>query len=303
MTQKTDIFEDARPKLMGLAYRLLGSFSDAQDIVQDTYVKWLAHKGDLDTPMAWLNRVCTNACLDQLKSAHRSRVDYVGSWIPDHIQTEFVQSADEQSEFASTLSTAFLLLLERLTPKERASYLLHDIFAMPFDEIADILNLQPAACRKMASRARRFVSESNTRHLPSVKRQQELLAAFQTALSTGDTTQLSSMLRDDSKLRADSGGEVDAVRQVIEGQKEIGTFVESVLQKAWNNMQIDVVFINDALGLTIHDGPTLHATVSFGYDLNGSANQVFIMRHPNKLREFQRSGTMKICSFVPESGA
>ncbi len=289
MSDKTVIFEEARPKLLGLAYRLLGSISDAQDVVQDTYLKWVAQEGTLDTPAAWLNRVCTNACLDQLKSAHRRRVDYVGPWIPDHIQTEFAPSAEVQTEMASSLTTAFLLLLERLTPKERAAYLLHDIFAMSFGEVSDILDMQPAACRKLASRARNFVHESDTRHAPPKERQEQLLAAFQQALSSGDTAQLGQLLRDDSNLRADSGGTVAAARDVIEGTAQVCRFVEEVLQRAWRDMHIDTVEINGSLGLQVCEGTDLHATISFGYDLNGRARNIFIMRCPDKLRGFQRS--------------
>ena len=132
MNNKTELFETARPQLLGLAYRLLGSMSDAQDVVQDTYLKWTAHSDTVAIPSAWLSRVCTNRCLDQLKSARYQRVDYIGQWIPEQIQTEFEASAEENIEIASSLTTAFLLLLERLTPKERAAYLLRDVFSMPF---------------------------------------------------------------------------------------------------------------------------------------------------------------------------
>ncbi|MFY0681582.1 MAG: RNA polymerase sigma factor SigJ [Thalassovita sp.] len=296
MTDKTVIFEEARPKLLGLAYRLLGSISDAQDMVQDTYLKWLAQEGALDAPAAWLNRVCTNACLDQLKSAHRRRVDYVGPWIPDHIQTEFAQSAEAQTEMASSLTTAFLLLLERLTPKERAAYLLHDVFAMSFGEVSDILDMQPAACRKLASRARHFVHESDTRHSPPKAQQEQLLAAFQQALSSGDTAQLGQLLRDDSNLRADSGGAVVAARDVIEGTAQVCRFVEEILQRAWRGMRIDTVEINGGLGLQVCEGTDLHATISFGYDMDGRARHIFIMRSPDKLCGFQRSRSLTSAS-------
>lgn len=296
MTDKTVIFEEARPKLLGLAYRLLGSISDAQDVVQDTYLKWLTQDGHFDTPAAWLNRVCTNACLDQLKSAHRRRVDYIGPWIPDHIQTDFAPSAEATVEMTSSLTTAFLLLLERLTPKERAAYLLHDIFAMPFDEVSDILDMQPAACRKLASRARHFVHESDTRHAPPKERQEQLLAAFHRALSSGDTAPLGQMLRDDSTLRADSGGAVMAARDVIEGTAAVCHFVEEVLQRAWRDMQIETLEINGGFGLQVHEGASLHATISFGYDREGRASHIFIMRNPDKLRGFQRSRVLPLDS-------
>lgn len=269
---------------MGLAYRLLGSVSDAQDAVQDTYVKWASYDGPaIETPAAWLSRVCTNGCLDRLKAAEKTRLDYVGPWIPDHIQTEYEAGPEERMEIASSLTTAFLLLLERLTPKERAAYLLHDIFGMSFEEVASVLDLQPANCRKLAARARGFVSKNNVRHIPDEARQSELLAAFQSALATGNTASLGRALRADADLRADSGGEVAALRHVIEGQVRICKFVSAVLSQAWAGMQFSTRTINGTLALVIEDGDRLHASVSFAYDTQGDVRHIYIMRHPGKL--------------------
>jgi RNA polymerase sigma-70 factor (ECF subfamily) len=286
---KTDDFEAARPQLLGLAYRLLGSISDAQDAVQDTYVKWITHAQGVDIPTAWLSRVCTNHCLDVLKSAHRKRVDYVGQWIPDQIQTEFEATGEDQVEMASSLTTAFLLLLERLTPKERAAYLLHDIFSMPFDEVAGILEMQPANCRKLATRARAYVVENNVRHVPEHKRQADLLKAFQIALETGDTNGLSAMLRADADLRADSGGKVIAVRDVLRGQVVVCEFIGNVLSHAWSGLNVTEQMINGTSGLLVGDTTQLHAAISFGYDANGHVQSVYIMRHPDKLAQFSGS--------------
>jgi len=289
VNNKTEIFEAARPRLVGLAYRLLGSMCDAQDAVQDTYVKWATYKGEVDVPPAWLSRVCTNRCLDQLKSANRKRVDYVGQWIPEQIQTEFEASAEEQLEMASSLTTAFLLLLERLTPKERAAYLLHDVFSMPFDEVAIILEMQTANCRKLATRAREYVVKNNVRHVPEKQRQKDLLKAFQGAIQTGDTSELGAMLRVDSDLRADSGGKVRAILKVLEGQDTICTFIRNVLSGAWSSMPMTQIMINGTLGLLIKDEDDIHAAVSFGYDGNGQVGQIYIMRHPEKLARFSQS--------------
>lgn len=297
MMSKTDEFEAARPQLLGLAYRLLGSISDAQDAVQDTYVKWITHAQEVDIPAAWLSRVCTNRCLDILKSANRKRVDYVGQWIPEQIQTEFEATAEEQLEMASSLTTAFLLLLERLTPKERAAYLLHDVFSMPFDEVACILDMQPANCRKLATRARAYVVKNNVRHVPGQERQADLLQAFQTALRTGDTDELSAMLRTDANLRADSGGKAIAVRDVLQGQDTVCGFIGNVLSRAWSELKITEQMINGTLGLVVGDTTELHAAISFGYDAEGQVQNVYIMRHPDKLNRFSRSKGL-----VSESG-
>lgn len=289
MDSKTKAFEAARPQLVGLAYRLLGSMSDAQDAVQDTYIKWTMYKGKIDIPEAWLSRVCTNRCLDILKSANRKRVDYVGQWIPEQIQTEFEANAEEQLEMASSLTTAFLLLLERLTPKERAAYLLHDVFSMPFEEVAAILEMQTANCRKLATRAREYILKNNVRHVPEKQRQEDMLTAFQEALHTGDTSELGIMLRADSDLRADSGGKVRAVLEVLEGQDIICAFIREVLSDAWFSMHMTQIMINGTLGLLIEKKCETYAAVSFGYDVNGQIGQIYIMRHPEKLARFRQS--------------
>ncbi|WP_421779704.1 RNA polymerase sigma factor SigJ [Kiloniella litopenaei] len=286
LENKTDIFEQSRPRLMGLAYRLLGSLSDAQDIVQDTYLKWVSYSGpEIENPVGWLSRVCTNRCLDQLKSANHQRLDYIGSWIPDQIQTEFEASAEEQAEIASSLTTAFLLLLERLTPKERAAYLLHDVFSMPFEEVARILDMQSANCRKLAARARDYVAKNNVRHVPEKQHQEKLLNAFQKAIKTGDVEVLGSMLRADSDLRADSGGKVQAVRDVIVGHDAICRFITDILSNAWRQMEITTQVLNGTLGLVIIDEGKMHAALSFGYDAKGQVSQIYIMRHPVKLKK------------------
>lgn len=310
MENKTSIFESARPQLLGIAYRLLGSMSDAQDAVQDTYIKWVSHGEPVDVPPAWLSRVCTHRCLDQLKSASHKRVDYVGQWIPEQIQTEFEFNAEESLEMTSSLTTAFLLLLERLTPKERAAYLLHDIFGMPFDEVAGILELQATNCRKLATRARQYVVKNNVRHVPEKQRQKELLTAFQTALHTGDTRELSAMLRVDSNLRADSGGKVPAVRKVLEGGVAICDFINQTLFGAWSEMRIEEKMINGLLGLVVEDEHELHAAISFGYDTDGLVSQIYIMRHPQKLAQFAQSkglvteeGGLTLMNLVAGTGA
>ncbi|MEL6515180.1 MAG: RNA polymerase sigma factor SigJ [Pseudomonadota bacterium] len=284
MNDRTEIFEAERPRLTGLAYRMFGSVSDAQDAVQDTYVKWATYEGPaIETPAAWLSRVCTNVCLDRLKAAHRTRVDYVGPWIPDQIQTDYAAGPEERVEIASSLTTAFLLLLERLTPKERAAYLLHDIFGMPFEEVAAALELQPVNCRKLAARARAFVAQGNVRHIPDEARQSELLAAFLSALKTGNADGLVHALRADANLRADSGGKVVAVRHVIEGQQHICRFISDVLSPAWNEMVLSVRTVNGLLGILVETETGSHASVSFSYDPDGRVRQVFVMRNPDKL--------------------
>ena len=174
MLSRTDarIFEEARPKLLGLAYRILGSLADAEDAVQDTFLKWAeADRDAIESPLSWLTTICTRRCLDLLRAANRSRVNYVGAWLPEPIQKPIQDDAETNLDLATSLKTAFLLMLERLTPKERAAYLLHDIFEMPYAEIAETLDIREGACRKLVSRAKANIDQAKTRFTTPVERQ------------------------------------------------------------------------------------------------------------------------------------
>lgn len=150
-----ELFERSRRPLQGLAYRILGSWSDAEDAVQDTFLKWQAvDQGTIDNPAAWLTTICTRRCLDILRAAHRTRVEYVGTWLPEPLHTPVSDEMERNIDLPTSLSMAFMLMLERLTPKERAAYLLYEVFDQPYAEVAAALGLAEAACRKLVSRAR-----------------------------------------------------------------------------------------------------------------------------------------------------
>src|SRR5437773_1761997 len=199
------VFEDARPRLLGLAYRILGSRADAEDAVQDCFFKWRdADRAQIQTPLAWLSSVCTRRCLDLLRVGDRARVNYVGPWLPEPIHPATPPALDDK--LATSLTTAFLLLLERLTPKERAAYLLHEIFDQPYAEIAAMLEMDEAACRKLVSRARQNIDHDRVRHVTPKETQDDLLHAFQWAVMSGSTNQLAALLSSDIRLTTDTGG-------------------------------------------------------------------------------------------------
>jgi len=273
-------FERARPALRGLAYRILGSFAEAEDAVQDTFLKWqAAERATIDTPQAWLTTVCTRRCLDLLKAGHRSRVDYVGTWLPEPVQTV---TQDDPVELASSVTNAFLLLLDRLTPKERAAYLLHTIFDHSYAEIAATLDLQEAACRKLVSRAEAALRAGKARAAVSRQRQEELLDAFQLAVNSGETGRLRTLLADDIALRADGGGKASAASRVLEGPEEIMGFITRVLGRAWPQWQQVRTEINGSLGMILYDGDTIRASITFGFDAAGALGDIYIMRNPEK---------------------
>lgn len=282
-------FEQARPGLLGLAYRILGSRADAEDAVQDTFLKWQANdRTAVDNPGAWLTTVCTRHCLDILRSADRARVEYVGPWLPEPVQTandDAIEHAtpEHASALASSLTTAFLLALQRLTPKERAAYLLHEIFDVPYPEVARTLGLQEPACRQLVARARGHIEQAKVRHVTPPERQRQLLAAFGTAIATGSVDALAGLLSADVRLSADGGGKVAAARHVMHGPTDVLRFIQAGLHAWWASGTLEEATINGNRGFLLHEGNVVVSAVSFAYDEDGLLTDVFIMRNPDKL--------------------
>jgi RNA polymerase sigma-70 factor, ECF subfamily len=206
-------FEEWRSLLFGIAYRMLGSAADAEDAVQDASVRWL-RRGDRDVAdvRAYLVTVVTRLCLDQLDSARSTRVSYTGPWLPEPVVVE----EEAAAERADSLSLAFLVLLEELTPLERAAYLLHDIFGYSFEEVGVSLGRSPAACRQLGARARKRIEERRQRFDADLRQGRALTDRFLLACATGDLSGLLSMLSEDVVVWTDGGGKVRAaVRPVV----------------------------------------------------------------------------------------
>ncbi|MGN6728000.1 MAG: RNA polymerase sigma factor SigJ [Tepidisphaeraceae bacterium] len=275
--------DEIGPRLLGVAYRILGSRAEAEDAVQDTYLKWqTADRAAIDNPASWMMRVCARRSIDLLRSARRKRVQYVGEWLPEPVST-MDESPDAKLERAASVTTAFLLLLERLTPRERAAYVLREIFDVPYDEIAAALDLQEPACRKLVSRALLRIGEAKPRHLASDAQQRELLAAFEAAVATGDIARLAERLADDIQLRSDSGGRVQSINRVLRGPKEVLGFVGKVLHRHNAALQWSAARINGQWAWVVRDGEAIRSLISFEYDVRGCVRQVFLTRNPDKL--------------------
>ena len=280
----SDIFETVRPRLLGLAYRMLGSMADAEDAVQDTFLKWQdADRSAIATPDAFLTRICTNCCLDFLKAAHRKRVDYVGPWIPEPLQIDSGSDPEADLDRAQSLTTAFLLLLERLTPKERAAYLLREIFAKPYDEVAATLGISEAACRQLVSRASRHVQGPASRFVPSADHQDRILSSFLAALETGSTEHLTGLLAETVQYQSDGGGKATALRRILEGDDEVGRYITRILSRLWRPGRVEIVNLNGTRGLVIFQGAEIETAVTFGYDANGRVDRIYTVRNPDKL--------------------
>ena len=237
----------------------------------------------IDNAHGWLARVCTNRCLDLLKSASRQRVDYVGPWLPEPLHTTTGHTAEDDMMLADSLSTAFLLMLDRLKPRERAAYLLHDLFDQSHDDVADSLGISAAGSRQLVSRARKHIGASRQRSDIAPDAGQAFLAAFQRALVSQDTAELMQLLSRDIELHADGGGKARAARRVLVGPGKVNGFLTRVMLPAWAPQQVAQRRINGRPGLVTLDQGVVTAVLTLRFDGTGTPDRLFIMRNPDKL--------------------
>src|SRR5262245_20676436 len=272
-------FDPLRPTLTRIAYRMLGSVADAEDVVQDAFLRWLATDRDgVREPEAFLRRVVTRLCLDQLKSARRRRETYIGPWLPEPA----VETSEDEVD---DVTLPLMMALERLSPLERAAFLLHDVFGVGFEEIAETIGREPATCRQLASRARSHVRAARPRfHLPK-ERGLEIAVAFFAASRSGDMQQLQSLLAADVTVYADGGGKASAAAQPIVGLTEVVQLHTGLARVFAENMSRIVRYglINGLPGfVTIEGGGTLQTTALQIED--GKIAAIYITRNPDKLR-------------------
>jgi RNA polymerase sigma-70 factor (ECF subfamily) len=283
-------FEPHRRHLTGLAYRMLGSVTEADDVVQDAYLRWhSADRGAVDDARAFLSRVVTRLCLDHLKSARVRRERYVGPWLPEPVVGADVLAAETASEYAHDLSVALMLALERLSPLERAAFLLHDVFDLGFAQIARALGRSETACRQLAARARAHVKRSRPRFPVSREAGARIAEAFLTAARSGDAEALTRLLAEDAVLQADGGGKKLAALRPVLGREKITRFFVGLARKAdWTEFRdVRPSLINGQPGFVIEesDGSFLTLSLDVRDDL---VTSVHIIRNPDKLRHIAR---------------
>jgi RNA polymerase sigma-70 factor, ECF subfamily len=222
-----------RRYLFAVAYRLLGSAADAEDAVQEAFVRrFTAAPADLDNPRAWLTTVTSRICLDMLGSARARRETYPGTWLPEPLLAYDDSDLGAATALRESVRTAVLLVLESLTPAERVAFVLHDVFGMDFDRLATVVGRTPAACRQLASRARRRVrAEAPPRAPVSVEEHQRVTAAFLKATADGDLTELVNLLDPRVVLRSDGGGEVPAARVPVHGRQRVMTLLSGLSRR------------------------------------------------------------------------
>ena len=220
-------FLAARPMLFALAYRMLGSSAEAEDVLQEAWLR-ASRATAVDNAQAWLTTVVTRLCLDVLGSARARREEYVGPWLPEPIITD---GPEQAAELADSVSMAFLVMLESLSPAERAAFLLREVFRYDYAEVARMLDRSETTCRQLVSRAHKHVDERRTRFTADRRRAEELSMQFLLACQTGDLEQVTSLLAADAVLVSDGGGKVSAARRPINGPDKIGRFLIGILHK------------------------------------------------------------------------
>ncbi|MEU4066010.1 RNA polymerase sigma-70 factor [Streptomyces wedmorensis] len=227
-----DRFEAARPRLEAIAYRLLGSASEAEDAVQDTYLRWQAADVDLiEVPEAWLTKVLTNLCLNQLTSARARRETYVGEWLPEPLLTgDPMLGPADTAEQRESVSYAVLALMERLSPNERAVYVLREAFGYPHREIAEILDLSESSCQQIFHRAKKHVADGKSRTEIDEAAARRIVEEFLAAATTGRTEPLVRLLTADAVAIGDGGGKVPARAKAFEGALAVATFMRGLFK-------------------------------------------------------------------------
>ena len=270
-------FDPLRPTLTRVAYRMLGSVADAEDVVQEAFIRWMGAKRDaVLEPEAFLRRAVTRLCLDQLKSARRQRETYIGPWLPDPV-------VEEEEEEDVTLP--LMLALERLSPLERAAFLLHDVFALEFEEVAATIQRDPATCRQLAARARSHVREARPRFHVDKQHGLELANAFFTASRSGDMKALSAMLAADVSVHSDGGGKRPAAMKPIVGFDAVMKVQEklAVLFKHNASKLVRAAFVNGLPGfITLEADGELQTTALDIED--GKIAAIYVVRNPDKLK-------------------
>lgn len=280
----TDPLAPYRGRLLGLAYRMLGSRTDAEDILQDAYVRF-AQARDVRNEEAFLVTTVTRLCLDQLKSARAKREVYVGPWLPEPVLDSDALSPHAATELANDLSFALLLALERLTPAERAAFLLHDVFDAPFEVVAAALGKSEAACRQLASRARKAVRDARPSQPASIESHAQLLAAFGEAVQSGDVSRLTALLSTDAVALSDGGGMRATALHPINGADKVARFFIGLARKQARQggaLGFEARLINGAPGLLIYLDGALDQILSIAVD-RGRIAAIYLVRNPPKL--------------------
>ena len=282
-------FQSLRPYLFSVAYRMLGSAVESEDIVQDAWLRSASAPEALASAKAWLTTVVTRLCLDRLKSTRMQREEYVGPWLPEPVPTGAVMTGEDLVARQESITLAFLVLLETLSPAERAAFLLREVFDRDYDEVANTLDTTPAAARQLVHRAKSRIAEGRPRFTASPEGQREIVAAFFAAVQKGDLTDLERYLAADVTYTADGGGKVAAARKPVQGAASVARLMHALVHKAavatdatpgaWTT---DLGGMNGETALLVYHRGSLDTVLVFSTE-DGQITAIHAIRNPDKL--------------------
>lgn len=285
-------FNQYRSLLFAIAYRMLGSVMDAEDMVQETFLRWQqTSEQSVKSIKAYLTTIVTRLCIDQLRSARVQREQYVGSWLPEPVVTEQSTNPTKMVELVDSLTIAFLVLLEQLSPLERAVFLLREAFGYEYSEIGQIVEKKPANCRQIARRARQHLANRRSRFQTSLQQQEQLTQKFMHASQRGDLQGLLDLLAEDITLWSDGGGQAVACLKPLHGAAKVAGFLRAIHrrgQKLGFNYDLELVQVNGQPGIIYKLGNKVESVVA----MDIKDNQIFslyFMRNPNKLASLRLS--------------
>ncbi len=282
----TTEFERMRPRLLALAYRMLGSAADAEDAVQDTYLR-LQQTDGVKSLEAWLVKATTRQCIDRLRKAKR-RAEYVGPWLPEPVPHTWEEAAADQLELAESLSMAFLVLLESLSPAERAAYLLREVFDYEFEEIASLLDKTPVNVRQITARAKRRLAQKERRYPAEASQADDLAHRFFTACRTGDIDSIESLLSEEVIYYSDGGGNAPAAPRPLLGRHRVANLLTVVFRKRQRVCVLSTSVVNGQPGVVFsQDGQAIHI-LTFAAE-EGRIGRVYSVVNPDKLHRWSSS--------------
>lgn len=285
-----DSFVTHRRLLFTVAYEMLGSAADAEDVVQEAWLKWTrADRAEVRDPRAYLVRIVTRTALDQLRTLARRREEYVGPWLPEPLLTS--PDVADDVELADSLSMAMLLVLETLTPTQRAVFVLHDVFDLGYDELAEAVGKSPAAVRQIAHRARAHVAERRPRGVVSAADTRRALEAFQRALSSGEFQELVDILAPDVVLLGDGGGIKQALPRPVSGADKVGRLLSAGLASLAGAMTAELAHVNGWPALVVRLDGAIDSVVSMRVE-DGLVSGIYTVRNPDKLSRIVREATV-----------
>lgn len=287
MDEKMIDFEYFQGTLIAMSYRMLGSFVEAEDIVQEVALEWMqADRQKIENPKAWLMRVCTNKTIDSLKRAYKKREVYTGTWLPEVLPDSLI-TWEEGPERKETLKTSFLILLENLSPSERAIFILKNVFEYNFKEIAEFVGLTESNCRKIFQRSKQKINPLTNLDHNYNEKAFELLSIFFQSACLGSQESIKNILDVNSEFWSDGGGKVSAVRSIINEPQKIARFFANIF-KTLEDLRYDFVMVNFSPGLVLSTLQTNHlwkVETIFSFEIqNGKISRIFAQRNPDKLQ-------------------